>query len=151
MKILAILCTILLVISTINVIAADDIGPGDNRLKKEIPPTMTNETLPGNDTHKPPSANGTIIHRNDSYTKTPGNITNDTPTLPGNITNTTFPGNDTPTLPGNITYPGTDSNATVPVYGEETIPMQNTGMPLTPLIAALITIGGALLYPRYKK
>ena len=126
-----------------------------NAYPPKLPGNITNTTLPGNITNTtlPGNITNTTLPGNITNTTLPGNITNTT--LPGNITNTTLPGNITnTTLPGNITNitcPGTNSNATVPVYGEETIPMQNTGMPLTPLIAALITIGSALLYPRYKK
>ena len=57
-----------------------------------------------------------------------------------------------PEIPGNTTeIPVSGTNTTIPLLGKDTIPMQNTGMPITPLVIALISITGALLYPRDKE
>lgn len=52
------------------------------------------------------------------------------------------PKNDTPVVQVPIT------NTTVPLSNEDTIPMQNTGMPLNLLVIALIIIIGTVLYSR---
>jgi hypothetical protein len=63
------------------------------------------------------------------------------------------PKNDTPIIPGkdiNRTVPGNDANTSVP-SGKDTIPMQNTGMPIILLIIALISIITGIMYHRYKE